>query len=521
MGMPNDTPVARATRLRRFRPIPGSLLVILTVAGCAAGPGGTAAAPPLAPAVAAPALPRPTGIFAPSTMTSEEIAPGVAHVELTIPSGPWLVHLVTISPTAREVELRTVKGLGHVVGRERPSEMARHTANAEGRRLLAAVNADFFNFTPPGVSEGPQVSGGRVLKSEDRNRAARADTVLRDQPVFGVAADGRPFFADAHLEGWARVGGDGALTLLRVNRAADNDSLTLYNSFMGDTTPSDSGVVELVVRTLHAAAMAGDTAVGVIASIDTAFPGVRIPGDGMVLVLPARLASGGRGSGAKAGSTHAASRTPAPDDTVRWSLPFSGAPPLVRELVGGYPMLLRDGRHVFENTDAILSGFSVTQHPRTAVATLADGSLLLVAVDGRSEASKGMSLTQLTDFLVSLGAVNALNLDGGGSTVMIVGDSIVNHPSDKEGERAVANALVVLGGELQKDRKQEAGTARRQEAGFRVQERQLPGSRKQEAGTGTPNESSPRKRGSRFGLVNPANMDARLRGNDGDFTGRS
>ena len=69
-----------------------------------------------------------------------------------------------------------------------------------------------------------------------------------------------------------------------------------------------------------------------------------------------------------------------------------------------------------------------------------------MAVDGRSEASKGMSLTQLTDFLVALGAVNALNLDGGGSTVMIVGDSIVNHPSDKEGERAVANALVVLGG---------------------------------------------------------------------------
>ena len=118
----------------------------------------------------------------------------------------------------------------------------------------------------------------------------------------------------------------------------------------------------------------------------------------------------------------------------------------MRELVGGYPMLLRDGKHVFENTKAILSGFSVTQHPRTAVATLADSSLLIMAVDGRSEASKGMSLTQLTDFLVALGAVNALNLDGGGSTVMIVGDSIVNHPSDKEGERAVANALVVLGG---------------------------------------------------------------------------
>lgn len=363
-------------------------------------------------------------------MTSEEIAPGVGHVEMTIPSGPWLVHIVTISAAARDVELRTVKGLDHVVGRERPSEMAHRTAAAEGRELLAAVNADFFNFTPPGVSEGPQVSDGRVLKSEDRNRAARADTVLRDQPVFGVDADGRPFFADAHLEGWARVADGTPLTLLRVNRAANHDSLTLYNSFMGDTTPSDSGVTELVLRTVRAAEMAGDTGVGVVVSLDTLFAGVRIPNDGIVLSLPAHLAS----------------RVTTVGDTIRWSLPFSGAPPRVRELVGGYPMLLRDGRHVFENTKAIISGFSVTQHPRTAVATLADGSLILLAVDGRSESSKGMSLTQLTDFLDALGAVNALNLDGGGSTVMVVGDSIVNHPSDKEGERAVANALVVLGG---------------------------------------------------------------------------
>jgi hypothetical protein len=453
MDMSNNTPVARATTPARLL----HSLIAFVIAGCASGgaggTGGTAtAAPPAPAAIAAPVLPRPTGLFAPSKMTSEEIAPGVGHVEMTIPSGPWLVHLVTISPEAREVELRTVKGLDHVVGRERPSEMARRTAKAEGRELLAAVNADFFNFTPPGVSEGPQVSDGRVLKSEDRNRAARADTVLRDQPVFGVAASGQPFFADAHLEGWVRVGGDAALTLMRVNRAASNDSLTLYNSFMGDTTPSDSGVVEMVVRTVRSAAMAGDTAVGVVVRLDTLFPGVPISSDGIVLSLPTRdggasgMASGDVRANSGAGAARATSFGPAAGDTVRWSLPFSGAPPRVRELVGGYPMLLRDGRHVFENTKAILSGFSITQHPRTAVATLANGSLLIMAVDGRSEASKGMSLTQLTDFFVSLGAVNALNLDGGGSTVMIVGDSIVNHPSDKEGERAVANALVVLGG---------------------------------------------------------------------------
>ena len=426
--MPNNTPVARATSPALLLSFLGASLI----AGCASGGTGSTATAASPAAIAAPVLPRPTSAFAPSTVTSEEIAPGVGHVEMTIPSGPWLVHLVAISPEAREVELRTVKGLDHVVGRERPSEMARRTAESEGRELLAAVNADFFNFTPPGVSEGPQVSDGRVLKSEDRNRAARADTVLRDQPVFGIAANGRPFFADAHLEGWVLTEDVGSVRLLRitrVNRAAERDSLTLYNSFMGDTTPSDSGVVELVARTVHAAAMAGDTATGVVLRVDTLFAGVAIPPGGVVFAIPAELAPHSTTVG----------------DTISWSLPFTGAPPRVRELVGGYPMLLRDGRPIPPDTTSIIASFAVKQHPRTAIATLADGSILLMTVDGRAESSGGMSLPELTDFLRGLGAVNALNLDGGGSTVMLVGDSIVNHPSDKEGERAVANAIVVLG----------------------------------------------------------------------------
>jgi hypothetical protein len=271
-----------------------------------------------------------------------------------------------------------------------------------------------------------------VVKSEDIHRAAVKDTVLREQPVFGVDSDGKPFFGDAHLDGWVRVDHGQTAPLPRVNPPAANDSVSLYNSYLGARTPTDTGVVEVIVRTVRAAAMAGDTAVGVIARVDTLPEGVEIPGDGVVLAERAH-----------AGAAIRASLQPG--DSVRWSLRFRGAPARVKELTGGFPMLLRNGSSVLGRIEDMIPGFSVTQHPRTAVATLRDGSLLLMAVDGRSESSGGMSLTQLTDFLVSLGAVNALNLDGGGSTVMVVRDSIVNHPSDKEGERAVANAVVVLG----------------------------------------------------------------------------
>ena len=70
--------------------------------------------------------------------------------------------------------------------------------------------------------------------------------------------------------------------------------------------------------------------------------------------------------------------------------------------------------------------------------------LYLFAVDGRSENSGGMTLTELAVMMRTLGAWDALNFDGGGSTTMVIGGAVVNKPSDLTGERAVGNALMVV-----------------------------------------------------------------------------
>ena len=95
--------------------------------------------------------------------------------------------------------------------------------------------------------------------------------------------------------------------------------------------------------------------------------------------------------------------------------------------------------------------FAVTRHPRTAIGVSRDGSRLwLVTVDWRQPAySVGMSLLELGHLLRDLGAVQAINLDGGGSTAMVVrhrngGLVVANRPSDREGERAVGNALALV-----------------------------------------------------------------------------
>jgi exopolysaccharide biosynthesis protein len=64
-------------------------------------------------------------------------------------------------------------------------------------------------------------------------------------------------------------------------------------------------------------------------------------------------------------------------------------------------------------------------------------------VDGRSSASVGLTLYQLGKEMKAMGAVNAVNLDGGSATMLIKGMGVVNHPTDSTGERPVSNAIVI------------------------------------------------------------------------------
>ena len=110
------------------------------------------------------------------------------------------------------------------------------------------------------------------------------------------------------------------------------------------------------------------------------------------------------------------------------------------EVVGGRPELLRAGARVpYRETNP---GFATGRHPRTAVG-FAPGRdrLWLLVVDGRqSPYSAGMTLSELTGLFEQLGATEALNLDGGGSSSMVLGGRTVNRPSDGE-DRPVVNAL--------------------------------------------------------------------------------
>jgi exopolysaccharide biosynthesis protein len=89
--------------------------------------------------------------------------------------------------------------------------------------------------------------------------------------------------------------------------------------------------------------------------------------------------------------------------------------------------------------------FLYRRHPRTAVGVAPDGTVILLVVDGRApEHGLGMTIPELATEMRRLGAVEALNLDGGGSTTLVVHGRVVNRPSDETGERPVSDALLLL-----------------------------------------------------------------------------
>lgn len=117
----------------------------------------------------------------------------------------------------------------------------------------------------------------------------------------------------------------------------------------------------------------------------------------------------------------------------------------VEQIIGGGPRLVQDGElWITGEAERFQPDILQGRAPRTALGITADNKLLLVTVNGRQpNISVGMSLTELGHLLIELGAIQAMNLDGGGSTTMVVRNLVLNLPSNGQ-ERPVSNGIVVI-----------------------------------------------------------------------------
>lgn len=113
----------------------------------------------------------------------------------------------------------------------------------------------------------------------------------------------------------------------------------------------------------------------------------------------------------------------------------------VKHIISGGPYLVKDSE-VFVDMTAQKLGAIGGRNPRSAIGYTADNNMVFVAVDGREGSSVGMTLMELANFMKSIGCTNAMNLDGGGSTVMYVAGQVVNSPAQRGGI-PLSNAIVL------------------------------------------------------------------------------
>ncbi len=117
----------------------------------------------------------------------------------------------------------------------------------------------------------------------------------------------------------------------------------------------------------------------------------------------------------------------------------------VQTAVGGGPVLLQNGKVSISNNEELrFAGKAINDlHPRTAMGYTADNKLVVFVCEGRSENAAGLSLIQLADVLKEIGCVEALNLDGGGSTCMLINGKETNTPSSKGEQRQIPSVFLI------------------------------------------------------------------------------
>ncbi len=352
-----------------------------------------------------------------SSLNFSEIAPGIEHGQVNVNdptgNGPLLINVLRLD--LKRSRLKIVRALDEGLGLETVSSLAaRH-------RAVAAINGGFFRTagTYRGESTGFLLVDGKLI-SEPYN--GRADLGLVND---GAATD--VIFGHLNYQGEVSTG-PSKHAVQGVNRPVSPNEMIVFTPEFHRTTLTNPDGVEVVVR--------GDRVV----AVNDLTGSSRIPADGFVVaaVGTARIWT---------------KRNVRRGTRLRFSWRMSSAEPArdvvwrrAHSVLGAGPQLIKSGKVAITHIEEKMSpSFASDRQPRTAVGRMKDGRLLMVTVDGRQpQISIGISLYALADLLIELDAVDAINLDGGGSTTMVVKHKVVNKPSDQSGERAVGDAILVF-----------------------------------------------------------------------------
>lgn len=345
-----------------------------------------------------------------------EIGPGAVYtwMDMRKGSGKQKVHMVEFQPSQGTLQLQPGMTNGKVYGMEGVSKMAADVDRG-GNRVIAGINADFYDMST-GIPHGLFMGDGEILNSPMNNRTA-----------FGIKANGTTLIGTPSLSRSVTMNGMTS-ALSSINRMRGNEELVLYtDKFHTSTMTNDLGD-EVVLEVVDGRVASGETLTMKVVSIH------KDKGNSPLGANQAVLSASGQHRSKLDGLQVG--------DEVTASFELQGEWKDVTMAVGGSVILVKDGV-VQQNTDPAI-------HPRTAIGARADGSVVMFEIDGRQPGfSEGVNYIELGEILQELGVVNAINLDGGGSSTLVArlpGETerkVLNSPSDG-GERKTANGILLV-----------------------------------------------------------------------------
>ena len=334
--------------------------------------------------------------------TKNDMGKGLTHIyrREDMNGLPVEVNILEIAPKNRY----TLKPFSGAVNKNGRGTLLK-ASKAVGAR--AAVNASYFDGD--GWIIGNLKLDGEWLGMESQPRSAFVVAGGKPQIMQDLAYEGRAFFPK--LGTFINIKG--------INRARIAGDVVLYTHYYGPSTKTNQWGCEVRI------ANNGEvTEVSKNGNMKIDKDSVVLSAHGDAAKILERVQVG---------------------DRVRLRETLGSEKADEAELVlGAGPSLVTNGKADVRSAEENIAGdIARGRAPRTAIGVKKDGTVILLVVDGRSRSSAGMSLQELADYMVKLGAVQALNFDGGGSSEMVLDGKILNNPSDGR-ERAVSVGLGVF-----------------------------------------------------------------------------
>ncbi len=324
---------------------------------------------------------------------------GIAHIKITkyINSKPIKINIVEINPKINENIIIKPQIAGETI-----NSKTRISNIAQKENAVVAVNGGYFK-PQTGTSLGTLMIDNEILTGPIYNRVG-----------LGISNNG----ADTSFQ-MGRIGLDVKIFNSKVTFTADNINQPrmlsthslVYTSQWGKMSPNPPKY--------------GANAViegGKITKVSKT--SVEIPKDGFVLSAPNEKIT-----------------TLIGYKKLKLDLKLPQKFENSNHIISGGPYLVKDGEIYLDITEEKLTAIT-GKNPRSAVGYNENGELIIVTVDGREEKSVGMTLYQLAQFMKGIGCQNAMNFDGGSSTVMYIEGVIANSPPQKGGI-AISNALLI------------------------------------------------------------------------------